>query len=277
MAIDERVQGYRWHQKYTLDCTDVLGKLACFVLSKIHGLGTAERNWKKVKKIKKGDCTQTTLDKTAKQVLIYLQYQMMHGKLLKTALSCAGKLWGDNDFDCMNMDAYCKDLADNVNASPPDKPVQCTRNVRLWQKKWEVPKQPGGKGRQLSEARLEQKYIGLKLDEMQDDWQIYTIDMIELTGCCNKTYQFRAVTKSYDDNFEERDDENKGKYAYYAFTPDAYLCFTEYYKNNPKDGGVQCFMPEDDCDSKDPGDEWEWIGKGKAGLEAAAVGARKQG
>ncbi len=54
MASDENIQGCCWHQKF--DCIDVLGKLACFVLSKILGIGSAERNWKQVKKIKRGDC-----------------------------------------------------------------------------------------------------------------------------------------------------------------------------------------------------------------------------
>ncbi len=61
MASDENIQGYYWHQKYSLDCTDVLGKLACLVPSKILGIGSAERNWKQVKKIKRGDCAQTGL------------------------------------------------------------------------------------------------------------------------------------------------------------------------------------------------------------------------
>ena len=132
MASDENIQGYRWHQKYSLDCTDVLGKLACLVLSKILGVGSAERNWKQVKKIKRGDCVQSGIDKTAKQVLVYAQYQMLHGKLRKTALSCAGKLWEDTDFDCMKMDAYCQDLQEEAaNANDQNKPIQCVRNVRL--------------------------------------------------------------------------------------------------------------------------------------------------
>ena len=114
MASDENIQGYRWHQKYSLDCTDVLGKLACLVLSKILGIGSAERNWKQVKKIKRGDFAQTGIDKTAKQVLVYAQYQMLRGKLRKTALSCAGKLWEDTDLDCMKMDAYCQDLQEEA-------------------------------------------------------------------------------------------------------------------------------------------------------------------
>jgi hypothetical protein len=47
---------------------------------------------------------------------------------------------------------------------------------------------------------------------------IFTIDRIELDGCRNKKYQFRAVTKSYIDDLDERDDESQGKYAYYAFS-----------------------------------------------------------
>jgi hypothetical protein len=159
MASDEYIQGYLWHQKYYLDWTDELGKLACIVLSKILGIGSAERKWKQVKKIKMGDCAQTGIDKTAKQVLIYAQYQMLRGKLRKTALSCAGKLWKDTDFDCMKMDAYCKDLQEEVaNANLQNEPIQCVRNVRLWQESREVLKRYGGKGQKLLEARLEKIY-----------------------------------------------------------------------------------------------------------------------
>ncbi len=116
---------------------------------------------------------------------------MLRGKLHKTALSCAGKLWEDTDSDCMKMDAYCQDLQEEVaNANDQNEPIQCVRNVRLWQESWEVPKCYGGKGQKLLEARLEKKYIGLKLNKMEGDWMIFTIDAIELTGCCHKTYQF---------------------------------------------------------------------------------------
>jgi hypothetical protein len=76
MAEQENQLAYKWHQKYTLESTTVLGKLECFVLSKILGIGTAERNWKQVKKVKKGDCAKTGVEKTSKQVLVYSQYQM---------------------------------------------------------------------------------------------------------------------------------------------------------------------------------------------------------
>jgi hypothetical protein len=84
-----------------------------------------------------------------------------------------------------------------------------------------------------------------------------------------------VVTKSYNDNLDERDDESDGKYAYYAFSAETYLCIAEYYKDNPNEGCVRIFMTDDDCDSEDPGDEWEYVGTGKAGAEAAAAEAEK--
>jgi hypothetical protein len=65
---------------------------------------------------------------------------------------------------------YCKDLQEEAaNVNFQNEPIQCKRNVRLWQESWEVPKRYGGKGQKLLEARLEKKYIGLKLNEMEGD------------------------------------------------------------------------------------------------------------
>ncbi len=83
------------------------------------------------------------------------------------------------------------------------------------------------------------------------------------------------MTKSYNDNLDKRDDENQGKYAYYAFSAETYLCIAEYYKDNPNEGGVRIFMPDDECDSEDPGDEWEYVGTGIAGAKAVAAEAEK--
>ncbi len=47
MATKQDTEGFRGHAKKSM------GRLACLVLSKILGIGTAERNWKQVKKFKK--------------------------------------------------------------------------------------------------------------------------------------------------------------------------------------------------------------------------------
>jgi hypothetical protein len=146
MASKPDTQGFHWHAKYFFDITEVLGKLACLVLSTNLRIGTAERNWKQVKKVKKGDRAKTGVSKTSKQVLIYLQHQMMLGTLRRTGLSVVGKLWDDNDFASMKMDEYCKDLETQVGNF--DKPIQLTRIVRLWREKWEILKWPGQKEHQ---------------------------------------------------------------------------------------------------------------------------------
>jgi hypothetical protein len=68
MAADENVKAYWWHFKYSLPTIKVLGKLACLVLSKILGIGTAERNWKQVEAVKSGQRVNTGINKTKKQV-----------------------------------------------------------------------------------------------------------------------------------------------------------------------------------------------------------------
>jgi len=103
----------------------------------------------------------------------------------------------------------------------------------------------------------------------------YISTYLELTGYRHKTYQFQAVTKSYNDNLGVDHEENDGKYAYYAFSAETYICIAENYKDNPNEGGVRIFMTDDDCDSEDPGNEWEYVGTGKAGAEAAAAEAEK--
>ena len=71
-----------------------------------------------------------------------------------------------------------------------------TRVVRLWQERWEVPARQGGKGHAQLIARMEKKYVGLKLDEMEQGWNIYMIDEVKFTGSRRKKFTLRAVTNS---------------------------------------------------------------------------------
>ena len=85
----------------------VLGKLACLVLSKILGIGTAERNWKQVKLIKTGQCSNIHADKCKKQVTLYGQNQQLRARVRAANLSLVGKLWEDGDFKTLKTDLYC--------------------------------------------------------------------------------------------------------------------------------------------------------------------------
>ena len=91
MASNENAKAYRCHYKYSLPTTKVLGKLACLVLLKILGIGTAKRNWKQVKAVKSGQRVNTGIDKTKKQVLIFAQYQQTRAQVQMTKPTVVGK------------------------------------------------------------------------------------------------------------------------------------------------------------------------------------------
>ena len=127
MAKDENAKAYRWYYKYSLTTTKVLGKLACLVLSKILGIGTAERNWKQVKAVKSGQRVNTGIDKTKKQVLIYAQYQQTRAQAWMTKLAASGKLSEDEDFVSMTMDPFCKEIKESLQAEQMENEVRILR------------------------------------------------------------------------------------------------------------------------------------------------------
>jgi len=99
-----------WHHTWTLPRTKVLGKLACLVLSKILGIGTAECNWKQVKKIKYGDRANLGNKVTAKITNIYEQYEQVKLRNRDDQRSSVGRLWTEEDLHCMKMDVFCADI-----------------------------------------------------------------------------------------------------------------------------------------------------------------------
>ncbi len=81
-----------WHYTWMLSRTKVLGKLACLVLSKILGIGTAKHNWKQVKKIKYGDRANLGNKEAAKITHVYGQYQQVKLRNRDDQRSSVGRL-----------------------------------------------------------------------------------------------------------------------------------------------------------------------------------------
>jgi hypothetical protein len=104
-----------WHYTWMLSRTKVLEKLACLVLSKILGIGTAEHNWKQVKKIKDGDRSHLGPEVTSNITNIYGQYQQVKSCNRDDQRSSVDKLRTEEDFYCMKMDVFCADIADSLN------------------------------------------------------------------------------------------------------------------------------------------------------------------
>ena len=66
---------------------------------------------------------------------------------------------------------------------------------------------------------MEKKCIGLKLDEMEKGWNIYTIDKVNLTDCRQKKFTLRAVTNKYDDGKGEHHHDNEEEYDTWGINP----------------------------------------------------------
>ena len=107
MTSDDLPESHRWHQIYTLNCTKVLGKLACLVLSKVLGSGSAERMFKIQKLMSRGQRAGLSMARSKKQGLVYSRYQEMKCRNRVKKLSVAGVLWEDNDFESCKLDEYC--------------------------------------------------------------------------------------------------------------------------------------------------------------------------
>ena len=247
MAKDELTKAYRWHYKYSLTTTKVLGKLACLVLSKILGIGTAERNWKQVKAVKSGQRVNTAMDKTKKQVLIYAQYQQTRAQARMTKLAAAGKLWEDDDFASMKMDPFCKEIKESLEAEQTEKEV---RILRLWQERWELEK-IGPNGNLILEARLTKKYKGLKFFDIDENNSVMTVHkMIFQKKRGNNLYHVFATMDGFNDLLPDDDAANDLYWQPWEVNEDLFDCMRLYYKEQV-DSNVKCYELGGDCQSDD--------------------------
>ena len=247
MAKDEHCKAYRWHYKYSLTTTKVLGKLACLVLSKILGIGTAERNWKQVKAVKSGQRVNTGMDKTKKQVLIYAQYQQTRAQARMTKLAAAGKLWEDEDFASMKMDSFCKEIKESLEAEQTEKEV---RILRLWQERWELEK-IGPNGNLILEARLTKKYKGLKFFDIDENNRVMTVHkMIFQKKRGNNLYHVFATMDGFNDALKDEDAANDVYWQPWEVNEDLFDCMRVYYKEQV-DSNVKCYELGGDCQSDD--------------------------
>ena len=233
MANNIDTLAYRWHFKYSLPVTKVLGKLACLVLSKILGIGTAERNWKQVKAVKSGQRVNTGMDKAKKQVLIYAHYQQMRAQASMRKLSAAGKLWEDADFDLMKMDLFCREIKDSLAAK--ETTVQQVRVLRLWQEKWEQEKL-GPQGNSILEARLTKKYQGLKFFDIDNDNKVMTVHkMVFSKRRGNNAYNVFATMDGFNCQLNDLHDANDSYWQPWEVNEDLFDCMRAYYVSNTED------------------------------------------
>jgi hypothetical protein len=247
-AEDPLEKAFRWHQNYSLLYTEVLGRLACLVTSKILGIGTAERNWKQVKAVKSGQRTNTGVLKAKYQVMIYSQYQQMKAQMRITRMSCAGKLWTDDDFKCCKMDDFCGDIEADLAREKAARNNE-VRNFRAWQEQWEK-KKVGPNGNKIFEARLLRKYGGIKFFDIDTTphrvFKVHPSTMWFEKERGNNHYSVIGILDGFDFEKPLDHDDNKPLYEPWDTSVDFYECVKMYYEGDTTE--VRC-LTKDDCDS----------------------------
>ncbi len=167
------VPAYQWHKFYSNPETTVLGRLACRVTSKILGIGSAERNWKKLKSVMMGCRSNIRTDIAMKQAAIAGIHVQENNNQDQANMAKAGLLWDDNDFDTLKMDALCLPL----DVAPAEEVLRRkTRVFHAWIENWEKEKVRGN-GDPVLKQHFKSKYCGLSWvdpDQPRRKKQVYT-------------------------------------------------------------------------------------------------------
>ena len=164
------------------------------MLSKILDIGTAERNWKQVKKLKSGDRSNLSMNVTSKITNVYGQYQQMKARSRQEEMSSVGKLWTEQDFHCMKLDVFCGDIAESLEN---DARMATMRIFRNWNERWQNP--PDGlspRGDDILEERIRKKFLGMKLLWNNTLFWIHSVVLRKKRG--DNKYVLIAINESFE-------------------------------------------------------------------------------
>jgi hypothetical protein len=221
---------YIWHKKETLRFTQIFGKFACRVCSKILGIGSAERSWGDVKHLKVNKRSHLSGERVKKQATIFgtscielAKYQRIQDT--KDVSTTPLKIWTDEDF---KIGDDVKD--DEVNTKP-------RRIFKAFLEDWE--NEAITKRDVVNEAKLLKKYGGLTWLDPDNGNIKLRADMKALhwTRVSKKTgggFCVNAIGPNYDEN----DPDNIRNVEPWLISEVLIGEISHYYKKNPDEGVV---------------------------------------
>ncbi len=117
-------------------------------------------------------------------------------------LSCAGKLWDEDDFKSMKMDEHCKEIEDTLEVMGIQKGR--IRVVKIWVEGWEK-KVLGPSDDEIFEARLVRKYGGLKQFDPDENAKFvaHSNKMHFEKKRMNNQYMILVIKDGFDLDYEE--------------------------------------------------------------------------
>ncbi len=158
------------------------------------GIGTAERNWKQVEKIKHQDRANLGNKVKAKITNVYGQYQQVKSRNRDDQRSSVGRLWAEEDLHCMKMDVFCSDIAKSLDT---DARIWTLRTFRNWNESWQQPfKGVGPRGDVVLEERLKNFLGGIKLKCKEKLFWIHLVEFQKRKG--KNQYYLIAINQNYE-------------------------------------------------------------------------------
>ena len=198
-----------WAKKYLLKYTEVLGWIICRVCSKVLGVGTCERAWKDVKKMKTSQRGSMQIDSTEKQSTIYgmarIEEEAIRRDERKKYLpNVASREWTEED---EHLDLHLEEWGDEMNVPEP---VKLTRTFKAWLEDWE---RDG-----LMKFKRKNDIFGEKLNMKYGGLRFYDIDLddtlVIMPNSCewyreSRGKKARWVFHAYREGFDIEDDPSQ--------------------------------------------------------------------
>ena len=257
-AAADDCKPYEWHLRYSRHAP-ALSALACHVLSKVSGIGSAERNWKDRKKISTPARNRTASERSKKMTKIVGHHCAFKAARRRERDARAGRLWNDNDFTTLKLDKYGIDV-EVISGEKKAKKV-----FRAWKEGWE--EEETKKADAIIEARLVRKYGGIKWNDPDNENRLVTSHPKQMywkrerkrkDGSNHTGYYVLATVDGYDMDApaDEQDDE---LWDFWERNDEFYNCVVAYYKANPdadidvheKDGAAESESDDDDGDEEE--------------------------
>lgn len=248
IAEDPDISPHEWWNTYGRIRTTVCGQLACLVLSKNLGIGSAERHWKLVKAAKAGQRARLGEEKTKKCALVHGVSMHQRARHKEKKLQAAGKIWTDEDFESLKLDVHCKEIIEKTNefAKPS------VRIFRCWEEEWEKAKL-GPNGDVVLEARLVHKYAGIKWLDPDNKYRVCEAHPDKMHFEKKRGNNQYLIFATYHGFTVGKDLEDQAdKYDYWEKSYDFYEQVQEYYKDSKE---VKVYLKGGECDSESDNDE----------------------
>ena len=233
-----------WYKRYVLKSTRVLGRLGCLVLSKIVGIGSAERSWKVTKSVLTPKRNRLNSISTKKQSTIVGEHQQDKSVRRRERDSRVGKIWCENDFKTLKLDKFGIDVETLYIDENP------TKIFRAWKESWENVGHLK-KRCPIHEARLLKKYSNICwCDKDNGDILIesHPTEIYWKKQFKNNSYYIIGMLHGFDVNTHP-DEQDDDLYDIWDRHSDFYDSIVDYYKKNPNND-IEVYKKNEAADSE---------------------------